>query len=92
MDDFFDRTLTGAGLTSLTTGYFGSAEPPPGKCAHGVLAGAGIHKDAPGRPFHAQARAAAPWRVLPLEGLDPAGLGRAAAELLDDAGMSGCVR
>ncbi|TSE30043.1 tRNA 2-selenouridine synthase [Tepidimonas thermarum] len=40
----------------------------------------------------AQARAAAPWRVLPLEGLDPAGLGRAAAELLDDAGMSGCVR
>lgn len=59
VDDFFDRTLTGAGLTSLTTGYFGSAEPPPGKCAHGVLAGAGIHKDAPGRPFHAQARAAA---------------------------------
>lgn len=59
VDDFFDRQLTGAGLTSLTTGYFGSAEPPANKCAHGVISGAGIHKDAPGRPFHAQARAAA---------------------------------
>lgn len=59
VDDFFDRTLTGAGLTSITTGYFGSAEPPAGKCAHGVLPAAGIHKDAPGRPFHPQARASA---------------------------------
>ncbi len=59
VDNFFDDALTGAGLTSITTGYFGSVEPPAGKCAHGVISGAGIHKDAPGRPFHAQARAAA---------------------------------
>ncbi len=59
IDNFFDDALTGAGLTSITTGYFGSVEPPAGKCAHGVIAGAGIHKDAPGRPFHAQARTAA---------------------------------
>jgi hypothetical protein len=59
VDDFFDSDLTGAGLTSITTGYFGSAEPPADKCAHGVLPGAGIHKDAPGRPFHVEARAAA---------------------------------
>jgi von Willebrand factor A domain-containing protein 7 len=60
VDDFFDRTLIGAGLTSLTTGYF-TFEPPAGKCAHGILpgTGTGIHKDSPGRPFHAQARAAA---------------------------------
>ena len=59
IDDFFDRTLTGAGLTSITTGYFGGLEPPAGKCAHGVLPGAGIHKDEPGRPFFDQARARA---------------------------------
>ncbi len=59
VDNFFDDALTGAGLTSITTGYFGSVEPPAGKCAHGVISGAGIHKDAPGRPFHAQARTAA---------------------------------
>lgn len=59
IDNFFDDALTGGGLTSITTGYFGSAEPPAGKCAHGVISGAGIHKDAPGRPFHGQARAAA---------------------------------
>jgi len=61
VDDFFDRTLTGAGLTNITSGYFaiGDPEPPPGKCAHGVISGAGIHKDAPGRPFFDQARARA---------------------------------
>ena len=59
IDDFFDRTLTGAGLTSITTGYFGGIEPPAGKCAHGVLPGAGINKDEPGRPFFAEARARA---------------------------------
>lgn len=58
-DTVFDRILTAAGLTAITTGYFGSLEPPAGKCAHGVLPGAGIHKDAPGRPFHEEARAAA---------------------------------
>jgi von Willebrand factor A domain-containing protein 7 len=56
VDDFFDRTLTGAGLTNTTTGYFGSVEPPAGKCAHGVLPGAGIHKDERGRPFFNEAR------------------------------------
>src|SRR5689334_9603478 len=59
IDDFFDGTLTGAGLTSITTGYFGGIEPPAGKCAHGVLPGAGIHKDEPSRPFFTQARARA---------------------------------
>lgn len=58
VDDFFDRTLVGAGLTSTTTGYF-KLEPPAGKCAHGVLSGVGINKDQPGRPFHGQARAVA---------------------------------
>ena len=59
VDDFFDRVLTGAGLISITTGYFGGVEPPANKCAHGVLPGAGIHKDDRGRPFFAQARARA---------------------------------
>ncbi len=59
VDDFFDKSLTGRGLTNITTGYFGSIEPPPNKCAHGVLLGAGIHKDSLGRPFFNQARARA---------------------------------
>src|SRR5882724_1572915 len=59
IDDLFDGTLTGKGLTDITTGYFGSLEPPPSKCAHGVLSGAGIHKDEPGRPFFVAARARA---------------------------------
>lgn len=59
VDDFFDNVLTGSGLTRITTGYFGSFEPPAGKCAHGVLPSVGIHKDAPGRPFFDQARARA---------------------------------
>jgi hypothetical protein len=42
-----DCVLTGAGLTDLTSGYFPST--PAGKCAHGVLPGAGIHKDTPAR-------------------------------------------
>ncbi|MBZ5556408.1 MAG: hypothetical protein LAO77_03930 [Acidobacteriia bacterium] len=59
IDDFFDGTLTGRGLTDITTGYFGGVEPPANKCAHGVLPGAGIHKDEPGRPFFVPARARA---------------------------------
>jgi hypothetical protein len=58
-DDFFDNELIGAGLTGITTGYFGSFEPPDDKCAHGVLPGVGIHKDNPGRPFFNEARALA---------------------------------
>ena len=58
-DDFSDGTLTSLGLTNTTTGYFGSVEPPPNKCVHGVLPGAGINKDESGRPFFDQARARA---------------------------------
>ena len=63
VDDFWDGTLTGAGLSDLTTGYFplleGDYEPPPGKCIHGLVPGAGIHKDTPGRPFYEDAFAQA---------------------------------
>jgi hypothetical protein len=62
VDDAWDRTLTGAGLTDITTGYFSlqpGSEPPAGKCSHGKFFGAGIHKDKPGRPFHTEARARA---------------------------------
>lgn len=62
IDDALDGTLTGAGLTDITTGYFSlqpASEPPAGKCSHGKFFGAGIHKDKPGRPFHAEARARA---------------------------------
>ena len=59
IDDFLDNTLAAAGLVSLTSGYFGDAEPPANKCAHGILPFAGIHKDKPGRPSHVPARAAA---------------------------------
>jgi len=52
-----DNVLTEFGITRITTGYFGST--PSGKCAHGVILGAGIHKDKPGRPFYTQAFAAA---------------------------------
>src|SRR5437867_4202137 len=38
IDDFLDNMLTGKGLTNITTGYFGGIEPPPSKCAHGILA------------------------------------------------------
>lgn len=61
IDNFWDGTLTGAGLTSLTSGHFSSLglEPPNNKCTHGIAPGAGIHKDAPGRTSHVAARAAA---------------------------------
>ena len=61
-DDRNDGTLIGAGLSSITTGYFSllpGGEPPKNKCSHGKFLGAGIHKDAPGRPFHTEARASA---------------------------------
>jgi len=48
-----DGVLTAFGLTDITTGYFGTT--PPGKCAHGVIPGAGINKDYPGRPFYEEA-------------------------------------
>ena len=58
--DYIGETLTGAGLTSITTGYFRLVTRwPTGKCHHGLLAGQGFHKDEPSRPFHAAARAAA---------------------------------
>ncbi len=62
IDDTSDGTLTGAGLTDITTGHFSllpGGEPPAGKCSHGKFFGAGIHKDKPGRPFHVPARARA---------------------------------
>ena len=96
VDDFFDGTLTGAGLTSITSGYFaiGSAEPPPNKCAHGVIPGAGIHKDAPGRPFFDQARARAVGGTRDFVNLildDLAGNDDAIRELMDVRGTLGFV-
>jgi uncharacterized repeat protein (TIGR01451 family) len=59
VDDTSDGALTGAGLTSITSGYF-PLVTPAGKCAHGLVQpGTGIHKDEPVRPFHTAARAAA---------------------------------
>ena len=56
----FDGTYEAFGLTNLTSGYFPPNTPSPaGKCVHGVIPGAGIHKDEPGRDMHAQARTAA---------------------------------
>jgi hypothetical protein len=51
--------LTGAGLTSITTGYF-TAIIPFGKCAHGIpVVTPGINKDDPSRTGFTAARAAA---------------------------------
>jgi hypothetical protein len=62
----FPDALSGAGLTSLTTGYyvslFGCGLPPEGKCWHGrggPLGCDGINKDEPGRPHHEIARSLA---------------------------------
>ena len=55
-------TLTGAGLTSETTGYFPFPFPcegtPAGKCQHGVelFCAEGLNKDAPGRVGYEAAR------------------------------------
>lgn len=53
IDDFCDCTLTGKGLTNITTGYFHLfwPEPPDGKCSHGKLPMTGIHKDTHDRDF-----------------------------------------
>lgn len=54
-----DGSLVGAGLTSLTSGYFPPTFKPGGKCTHGILFGTGIHKDSPGRELHESGRTAA---------------------------------
>jgi hypothetical protein len=54
VDDIMnDNKLIAFGLTHITTGYFGHT--PDGKCAHGIIPSAGIHKDKPGRPFYEEA-------------------------------------
>ncbi|MGQ0620583.1 MAG: thrombospondin type 3 repeat-containing protein [Panacagrimonas sp.] len=56
VDNLSDGELIDEGLSKLTTGHFGDAEPPNNKCAHGFVANAGIHKDTPLRTGHGEAR------------------------------------
>jgi hypothetical protein len=56
-------TLGGAGLTSLTSGWFKIplCDPPAGKCRHGVdfVCPSGLNKDGPGRTGYSTARSLA---------------------------------
>lgn len=52
-------TLGGAGLTSVTSGYFPTCSPANQKCAHGFLTCSGINKDDPSRPNYATANSLA---------------------------------
>lgn len=48
-------TLGGAGLSSVTSGYFPDYSPAFRKCSHGFITCSGINKDDPSRPNYAAA-------------------------------------